>query len=189
VEWFKRYREDDRPERFDRIVQSWDTANKATELSDFSVCTSWGIKEKHLYLLGVLRKRLEYPTLKRAVREQQSLFDASVVLIEDKASGTQLIQELIADGCYAATSYKPECDKIMRLHAQTALIENGFVHIPETAPWLAEYLHELTVFPKGKHDDQVDSTAQFFDWFKKPIPYQGLLEFYRREAEQFKRQQ
>jgi predicted phage terminase large subunit-like protein len=189
VEWFKRYREDDRPERFDCIVQSWDTANKATELSDFSVCTSWGIKEKHLYLLGVLRKRLEYPTLKRAVREQQSLFDASVVLIEDKASGTQLIQELIADGCYAATSYKPECDKIMRLHAQTALIENGFVHIPETAPWLAEYLHELTVFPKGKHDDQVDSTAQFFDWFKKPIPYQGLLEFYRREAEQFKRQQ
>jgi hypothetical protein len=48
----------------------------------------------------------------------------------------------------------------MRLQAQTALIENGFVHIPETAPWLAEYLHEMTVFPKGKHDE-VDSTAQF----------------------------
>ena len=42
VEWFKRYRESERPERFDRIVQSWDTANKATELSDFSVCTTWG---------------------------------------------------------------------------------------------------------------------------------------------------
>ena len=42
-------------------------------------------------------------------------------------------------------------DKTMRLHAQTAMIENGFVHIPETAPWLAEYLHEMTVFPKGKH--------------------------------------
>ena len=42
AEWFKRYRENERPERFDRIVQSWDTANKATELSDFSVCTfSW----------------------------------------------------------------------------------------------------------------------------------------------------
>jgi predicted phage terminase large subunit-like protein len=49
----------------------------------------------------------------------------------------------------------------MRLHAQTAMIENGFVHIPETASWLDEYLHELTVFPKGKHDDQADSTAQF----------------------------
>ena len=87
------------------------------------------------------------------------------MLIEDKASGTQLIQELIVEGCSAVIKYKPECDKIMRLHAQIALIENGFVYIPETAPWLAEYLHEMTVFPKGKHDDQVNSTAQFLDWF------------------------
>jgi hypothetical protein len=71
----------------------------------------------------------------------------------------------------------------MRLHAQTAIIENGFVHIPETAAWLAEYLHEMTVFPKGKHDDQVDSTAQFLDWFKKPFPSQGVFEFYRQLAE------
>jgi predicted phage terminase large subunit-like protein len=161
AEWFRRYRENDRPERFDRIVQSWDTANKATELSDFSVCTTWGVRGKDLFLLGVFRRRLEYPALKRAVREQQSQFDANVVLIEDKASGTQLIQELIADGCHGVTRYQPTTDKIMRLHAQTALIENGFVHIPETASWLAEYLHEMTVFPKGKHDDQVDSTAQF----------------------------
>ncbi|MBV8506917.1 MAG: phage terminase large subunit [Alphaproteobacteria bacterium] len=78
--------------------------------------------------------------------------------------------------------YKPEGDKIMRLHAQTALIEN-FVYIPETAPWLAEYLHEISVFPKGKHDDQVDSTAQFLDWFKTPMPSWGIYEFYRRKAE------
>jgi predicted phage terminase large subunit-like protein len=181
--WFKYYGEKDRPESFDRIVQSWDTANKATELSDFSVCTTWGIKGKNLYLLSVLRRRLEYPALKRAVREQQNLFDASVVLIEDKASGTQLIQELVMDGCHAVTKYTPECDKIMRLHAQTALIENGFVYVPKSAPWLAEYLHEMTVFPKGKHDDQVDSTAQFLDWFKKPISNFGVFEYYRREYE------
>src|ERR1700747_1280185 len=77
AEWFKRYGEKDRPENFDRVVQSWDTANKATELSDFSVCTTWGIKEKSLYLLSVPRKQLEYPDLKRAVREQQTLFNAS----------------------------------------------------------------------------------------------------------------
>ena len=47
------------------------------------------------------------------------------------------------------------------------MIENGFVHLPKEAAWLAEYLHELTVFPKGKHDDQVDSTAQMLDWFKR----------------------
>jgi predicted phage terminase large subunit-like protein len=183
AEWFKRYGEKDRPESFDRVVQSWDTANKATELSDFSVCTTWGIKGKSLYLLSVLRKHLEYPDLKRAVREQQKLFNASVVLIEDKASGTQLIQELTVEGCYAVTKYKPECDKVMRLNAQTALIENGFVYIPETASWLAEYLHEMTVFPKGKHDDQVDSTAQFLDWIKKPMPSWGIYELYRQRAE------
>jgi predicted phage terminase large subunit-like protein len=156
---------------------------QATELSDFSVCTTWGVRGKDLFLLGLFRRRLEYPALKRAVREQQSLLGANEVLIEDKASGTQLIQELIADGCHGVTRYQPTCDKIMRLNAQTAMIENGFVHIPGTAPWLDEYLHELTVFPKGKHDDQVDSTAQFLDWFKKPFPGQGILEFYRMRAE------
>src|SRR5438876_5631320 len=134
------------------------------------------------YLLGLLRQRLEYPALKRAVREQQNLFNATEVLIEDKASGTQLIQELIADGCHGVIRYQPTSDKAMRLHAQTAMIENGFVHIPESAPWLAEYLHEMTVFPNGKHDDQVDSTAQFLDWFKKPFRGQGIFEYYRRRA-------
>ncbi len=181
-EWFKFYGEKDRPESFDRVVQSWDTANKTTDLSDYSVCTTWGIKGKNLYLLSVLRKRLEYPDLKRAVREQQRLFNANLVLIEDMASGTQLIQELIVDGCYAVRSYKPECDKVMRMHAQTALIEFGLVYIPETAPWLAEYLHEMTVFPRGKHDDQVDSTAQFLEWFKKPMPSWGIYEFCRQQA-------
>jgi predicted phage terminase large subunit-like protein len=184
AEWFKRYRENELPERFDRIVQSWDTANKATELSDFSVCTTWGVKGKDLFLLGVFRRRLEYPALKRAVREQQSLFAASEVLIEDKASGTQLIQELITDGCHGVTRYQPTGDKTMRLHAQTAMIENGFVHIPETAPWLAEYLHEMTVFPKGKHDDQADSTAQFLDWFKTPMPGWGIFELMRRQVQE-----
>jgi predicted phage terminase large subunit-like protein len=133
AEWFKHCHQSELPEQFDRIVQSWDTANKASELSDYSVCTTWGVKGKHLFLLSVFRRRLEYPALKRAVREQQNLFQVSVVLIEDKASGTQLIQELIADGSHGVTRYQPTTDKIMRLHAQTALIENGFVYIPETA--------------------------------------------------------
>ena len=55
------------------------------------------------------------------------------MLIEDKASGTQLIQELIADGLYAVSRYQPQADKVMRLHAQTAMIENGFVHLPDNA--------------------------------------------------------
>jgi hypothetical protein len=121
------------------------------------------------------------------VREQQKLFNATVVLIEDKASGTQLIQELVIEGCHGVTRYQPTGDKTMRMHAQTAMIENGFVHIPETAPWLAEYLHELTVFPNGKHDDQADSTAQFLDWYKMPFPGQNIFELYRMQAERLRR--
>jgi predicted phage terminase large subunit-like protein len=182
--WFRRYGPDELPPRFERIVQSWDTANKATELSDFSVCTSWGVAGKNLYLLDVLRRRMEYPELKRAVREHCERFDPAVVLIEDKASGTQLIQELIADGLHAVTRYRPQSDKVMRMHAQTAMIENGFVHLPEKAPWLAPYLHELTAFPNGKHDDQVDSTAQLLDWFKGAAREPGILGYYRMLAEE-----
>ena len=92
--WFRHCAQDEMPGQFERVVQSWDTASKATELNDFSVCTSWGILGKDLYLLDVLRRRMEYPELKRAVCEQCAAFETDVVLIEDKASGTQLIQEL-----------------------------------------------------------------------------------------------
>jgi hypothetical protein len=118
------------------------------------------------------------------VREQYERLRPSVVLIEDKASGTQLIQELIADGLQAVARYQPQSDKVMRMHAQTAMIENGFVYLPNTAPWLAAYLHELTSFPNGRHDDQVDSTAQMLDWFKRGgSPNSGIFEYYRRLAE------
>jgi hypothetical protein len=56
--WFRCYAPNERPEEFDHVVQSWDTANKASELSDFSVCTSWGIKGNDLYLPHVLRRRM-----------------------------------------------------------------------------------------------------------------------------------
>ena len=186
VAWFRNYAPNERPDRFDHVVQSWDTANKATELSDFSVCTTWGIVGKDLYLLHVLRRRMEYPELKRAVREQCQAFDANVVLIEDKTSGTQLIQELVADGLRAVTRYQPQSDKIMRMHAQTATIENGFVHVPKEAPWLAEYVHEMTAFPRGRHDDQVDSTAQMLDWFKRgssPSSNAGIWQLYKEQYE------
>jgi len=189
--WFRHYAAEERLP-FERIVQSWDTASKATELSDFSVCTSWGILGKNLYLLDVQRSRMEYPELKRAVRAQCERYRPSVVLIEDKASGTQLIQELIAEGLYAVTRYQPQSDKVMRMHAQTAMIENGFVYLPDTAPWLAPYLHELTTFPNGRHDDQVDSTAQMLDWFKRgsgPGSNAGIFELTRMRAEEVRRQQ
>jgi hypothetical protein len=67
----------------------------------------------------VLRKRMEYPKLKRAVREHREAFEVRVVLIEDQVSGTRLIEELGCDGLRTVTRYHPQSDKIMCMHAQT----------------------------------------------------------------------
>jgi predicted phage terminase large subunit-like protein len=181
--WFKSYTQNDLPPKFEMAFQSWDTANKPSELSDYSVCTTWGVKQKNLYLLHVLRKRMDYPDLKRAVREQAQAFNPQTILIEDKASGTQLIQELAHEGVHGIQRYEPKMDKIMRLHAVSSTMENGFVYLPEKAEWLPEYLHELTTFPKGKHDDQVDSTSQALDWIRQGYwgPGMGIFHYYRRE--------
>jgi predicted phage terminase large subunit-like protein len=166
--WLQYYEPGQRPDRFSQIIQSWDTANKATELSDYSVCTTWGVHDKRYYLLDVFRQRLNYPDLKRKVQELARRDRPRKILIEDKASGTQLIQELKAQGLYAITAYQPPSgtDKIMRLHAQTAVFENGRVLMPARAPWLADYVNELTSFPGSRHDDQVDSTAQALDYLR-----------------------
>jgi predicted phage terminase large subunit-like protein len=163
--WLKFYSDRDKPERFDCIMQSWDTANKVTELSDYSVCTTWGAKGSYMYLLDVFRRKLEFPELKRTVKELASLWDAAVVLIEDKSSGTQLIQELHAGG-FSRVQPAPtmDGDKIMRLRAQTAKIEGGFVRFPMEAHWLETYVSELVAFPNSKFDDQVDSTVFALAW-------------------------
>ena len=166
--WLKFFEPGEQPAEFSQIVQSWDTANKATELSDFSVCTTWGVLYKQYYLLDVFRRKLNYPDLKRAVLELAKNHDARTIVIEDKASGTQLIQDLRFEGLLGITEYKPPpgTDKVMRMHAQTAMFENGLVFIPRTASWLADFVHELTGFPGTRHDDQVDSTTQFLDYIR-----------------------
>ena len=153
---------------YPHILQSWDTANKSGDLHDYSVCTTWGVRDKHYYLLHVFRKRLNYPELKRAVTELAAQFKPHTILIEDKASGTQLIQDLKADGMSRVVPYQPPSgtDKLMRLYAQTALFENGQVFLPEQAPWLDDYRRELLSFPGSKYDDQVDSTTQALDHLK-----------------------
>jgi predicted phage terminase large subunit-like protein len=176
--WLKFYRPDDKPERFAQIIQSWDTANKDNELSDYSVCTTWGVKGQHLYLLDVYRRKLDFPSLKRAVLDLKQLHKATLVLVEDKASGTQLIQELRA-GHFSIVKEAPamDGDKIMRLNSQTAKIEGGFVHFPEEAHWLETYLAELTSFPSSKYADQVDSTVFALAWSTSPgrSRYDGSL--------------
>jgi predicted phage terminase large subunit-like protein len=178
--WLRYYEQRDLPEAFDGVTQSWDSANKGADLNDYSVCTTWGRYDRHIYLLNVFRKRLEYPDLKRAVIEQDQLFAPTTILIEDRASGTQLLQEAKYEGfLWRAEAVAPERDKISRLNGTTALIENGFVHFPRDAPWLSAYIEELIAFPGGKYDDQVDSTSQALGYMKNN---RSGLEIYRALA-------
>jgi predicted phage terminase large subunit-like protein len=174
-EWLKSYEPGDLPKQFDKIIQSWDTANKDTELSNYSVCTTWGLKTQLMFLLDVYRHKLEFPDLKRAVRELAELHRAKIVLIEDKASGSSLIQELRAEH-FSLVQAAPamDGDKVMRLRAQTAKIEGGFVLFPKQAHWLEAYLRELISFPNSKYDDQVDSTVFALAWSTLNPPYRGL---------------
>ncbi len=168
ADWLRYYEPEQPLPRFVIILQSWDTANKSGELNDFSVCTTWGVYDGHYYLLDVYRRRLNYPELKRAVLEQALKFKTNKILIEDKASGTQLIQDLKHDGLFGIEPYKapPSTDKLIRLYAQTAEFENGRIFLPRSAPWLNDYVRELTSFPGSKYDDQVDSTTQALEHLK-----------------------
>jgi predicted phage terminase large subunit-like protein len=174
------------PPEFDEILQSWDTGSKDGKTSDYSVCTTWGRKGKQFYLLNVVRKRLTFPELRRAVVEQARLFDARTVIIEDCASGIALIQQLRDDGFHRLQAVKPRGSKVERLEAQTAVMEAGLVFLPASAAWKEDYLFELMLFPAGRHDDQVDSTSQALGWFANnngPARWLAMMdEFYRERG-------
>ncbi len=176
--WWGTYQ--DRPGSFEQVIQSWDTANKSTELADYSVCTTWGQKGGKFYLLDVFRKKLDYPDLKRAVLDLRDRFHPHRILIEDQVSGTHLIQDLKREGVFQVTGVRPHGDKVMRMHAQSAVIEAGRVLLPSQAPWKADYLSELSAFPKGRHDDQVDSTSQALEYLLSHRPMRISEELLRR---------
>lgn len=181
--WFNRYDLTGKSV-FVRIIQSWDCAAKAGQLSDYSVCTTWGITEaKEMYLLHVFRARLEYPELKKKFRQLAQEFLAGVVVVEDTSAGEQLIQEMRREGFAHVVPVKPKGDKVMRMAAQTPMIEAGRVFIPYDAPWLDDFLHELMMFPKGRFDDQVDSTSQALAYIGIPTTLDNWMEYAQLEIQ------
>src|SRR6185312_15124464 len=88
---------------------------------------------------------------------------ATKVLIEDKGSGTNLIQDLRNDGVFTVP-IEPDGDKIVRMSAGSACIEDGRVFLPQNAPWLDIFRGEILAFPNGAHDDQVDALSQLINW-------------------------
>jgi predicted phage terminase large subunit-like protein len=111
-------------------------------------------------VLDVYRERVDYPTLKRAVVAQFEQWRPQIILVEDRSSGMQLIQELSSGVQGRIKAISPTGHKTMRLQAQTTQFANGMVIFPEEAPRLNDCLKELLSFPKGKYDDQVDSISQ-----------------------------
>jgi predicted phage terminase large subunit-like protein len=168
--WFCAY--DVVPERqsADEIIQSWDTAYKAKELSDYSVCTTWLACGNRYYLIDVLREKLLYPELRKIVTEHALRHHADVVLIENKGSGISLIDDLRQENKTAMPTPIAcdfQGDKLTRMATQAAKIEAGQVLLPRSAPWLDDFRTELLQFPYGRHDDQVDSLSQFLNWMHK----------------------
>ena len=162
-EWFKRYTI---TPPFEQIALSWDTASKAGELNDPSVCTVWGVAQNANYLLEVYCARVEYPDLKRAAIGLNNKWNPNAVLIEDKSSGQSLIQDMRRETKMPIIPIMPEGDKVVRLARVSPLIEAGRVFLPESAQWLHEYEFELCNFPKVDYKDRVDSTSQFLEWIR-----------------------
>ena len=154
-----------------KVVQSWDVAMMTGDHNDYSVCTTWRADGNDVYLLDVFRGRLEYPDLRRKVISHAEVHRPATILIEDAGPGMNLLQDLrrssMPDGIIRPIGVKPEGGKVERMLAQSAKIEAGQVHLPKDAPWLGEFLSELLAFPRGRHDDQVDSVSQFLFWWQK----------------------
>ena len=104
-------------------------------------------------------------------------------MIEDAASGIQLVQEMKQLQIYRVKPIRPEKDKKTRLFAQTAVFESARVKFPVSALWLKDCISELTSFPFGKFDDQVDAIGQGLTFMRERLEEPGLLGFYRIEYE------
>lgn len=161
-EWWRWYR--DTP-RIHGVIQSWDTAFKASESSDYSCCTTWGIMDAGYCLLDYWREKVEYPELKRTVNALGAKWSPFAMLVEDKASGQSLIQELQRDTKWPILPVQVDKDKELRANLVTPLIEAGKVYLPENAPWVQDYVDSLATFPNAAHDDDVDSTTQALSYF------------------------
>jgi len=165
---FQDWDEDDPPE-CDEIIQTLDTAFSTKSKADFSVIQTWGIfhltftdekgyeyQEPNAILLNQVRGRWSFPQLRAAAKEQHSIFKPDRIIIENKASGQSLLQDLKLNGL-PVLPFQPDRDKVARAHAVSGIIERQRVWIPLKRKYGAELLQEALEFPKGAHDDAVDA--------------------------------
>jgi len=151
------------------IVQSWDTGIKTAEGNSFSVCITALVRRRFVYILDIWRGRLEFPDLRKKAIELARLHGARTLLIEDRASGQQLIQTLRSEeppGVPFPIARQPGTDKATRAEGVTSMVEAGQLLLPHEAHWLGEFKSELLAFPSVRFDDQVDALSQLLEWVR-----------------------
>ena len=159
----------------DYIMQVYDTAFKEGTMNDYSARTTWGIfmynNRPNIILLEAMNLRLDLPKLKREAIESYNEFDPDLVLIEDKASGISLIQELRLTGMrIKALKRGKGDDKVSRAHIASVMLEQGAVWYPKDCPWVNEVIRQCASFPNAKHDDLTDTVTDaliFLRHYKK----------------------
>ena len=167
-EWWRVWPHDE-PPPVDYIIQSYDTAYSKKETADFSAITTWGVfypdqdSGPNIILLGVRKGRWDFPELKRIAKDEYDEWKPDNVLIEAKATGITLQQELRRVGI-PVTMYSPGGrrsgqDKIARANSVAPILEAGMVWAPDT-DWADELVEECAAFPNGDNDDLVDTTTQ-----------------------------
>ena len=165
-EWWNTWSKKEVPQMH-YVIQSYDTAFSKKETADYSAITTWcvfhpdeGSHRPCLLLLDVKKGRWDFPELKRVAVEQYKYWEPDTIIIEAKASGMPLTDELRQAGI-PVVNYSPGKgqDKIARVNSVAPILESGMVYVPETR-WAEELVEECAAFPFGDHDDLVDSTTQ-----------------------------
>lgn len=159
------------PPRCEYVIQSWDTAHETKTSSDYSACTTWGVwfneednNNAHVILLDAFKERLAFPDLKKKAHAYYIEWEPDACIIEKKAAGAPLIQELRAMGIPIG-EYSPSRgkagqsnDKIARLNAVADMFTSGRVWAPDRR-WARDVIEEIAAFPAGEHDDYVDTAS------------------------------
>lgn len=149
-----------------RVTLSFDTAMKESTEADFSACIVWLEAEGKHHLIDVWREKVDFPRLRRKVLSLIDQYRPKAILIEDAGSGSALIQEL-QHTSVPAIGRKARDPKAVRLSPVSNYVEAGLMWLPKDAPWLAVFVAELLGFPAVRHDDQVDSLSQYFNWIRE----------------------
>ena len=166
-DWWQLWEREDTP-RLDYIIQSYDTAYSKKETADYSAITTWGVfepkenGEQHLILLDAKKGRWSFPELKDIAVDQNEYWEPDMMLIEAKASGASLADELRMLNL-PVTTFSPGrrkggggMDKTTRMHMVSPIFESGKVWYPDEK-FADEVIEEVASFPNGDHDDYCDS--------------------------------